>query len=250
MKKIIAFLITTILVVTTIQCVFADSNINFECSDISCDKNRLVTIEVKADCDKKLCAATFEFTYDKSMFEYRSVKSADDESTITANELDNSVKAVYLNTYGKEIKNKTTIFTITLKAVSLGTGYLDFTVSDCVDSDVNNISIGNCSSAKITVNGNDSNDSNATDKNGINSSNNNDDSNSGKSSRKDKETSTTTSSYDELGLLNPINDQNFTFLMFGIVGAGVIVGIIFVAFRIGKSSAEKKNKDDKNGTSD
>ena len=250
MKRVIAFLTTIILLVMSVQCVFAESKVSFECGDKNCDNNRLVTIDVKADCDKKLCAATFEFTYDKSMFEYRSIKVVDDESMVTANELDNSIKVVYLNTYGKEINNKSTIFTITLKSINSGSGYLDFTVSDCVDSEVNSISVGSCTSAKITVNGTNADNGNANDKNDKNSSNKNDDSNSGKSNRKDSETSTTTSSYDEMGLLNPIKDRNCVFLMLGSVGAGVLVGIVFVAFKVGKSSAEKKNKDDKNGTSE
>ena len=78
---------------------FSSTKVDFVLNDCNCDNNRLFTISMTADSDKKLCAASFEFTYDKSMFEFRSAKVSDNSSKITYNELEDKVKLVFLNSF-------------------------------------------------------------------------------------------------------------------------------------------------------
>lgn len=153
MKKLLSFLIIIILIFSSFVSVFAADAVSFDITDCESEKNRLFTIDVVAECNTKLSACTFEFTYDKNMIEFRSAKATDEESRITTNEKSNCLKAVYLNANGKSIKNGEAIFTLTFKAVNSGVGYIDFNVSDCVDSNVEFLDIGNCTSSKVTIKG-------------------------------------------------------------------------------------------------
>ena len=231
-KREIFRFITSITIAVLLSCcslvtVFSATKVDFTLKDCSTDNNRLFTISMTADCDKKLSAASFEFTYDKSMFEFRSAKVSDDTSKISYNELDDKVKLVFLNTDGVDINNETSIFTLTFKSVKSGNGYIDFYVSDCVDSDINSIVIGKCTSAKITVNSKSSNSS--SDKsNGSDKSGKSDSSNS-KSERGKTEETTAASTYDELGQLNSFDNPNTRLLIIGVVlGASLIAAVMLI----------------------
>ncbi len=222
------------------------NNVDFVLSDCNCDNNRIFTISMTADSDKKLCAASFEFTYDKSMFEFRSAKASDKTSKIAYNELSDKVKLVFLNADGININNGESIFTLTLKAVKSGTGYIDFFVSDCVDSDINSIDAGKCTSAKITVNS-------KSDKSGSDKSNSSDnagksESSGSKSERKKTEESTSVSSYDEIGQLNSFDNPNTRLLIVGIaLGASIIAAgmLVYNIIKKIKSNSDKhKNSPD------
>lgn len=205
---------------------FSATKVDFTLNDCSTDNNRLFTISMTADCDKTLSAASFEFTYDKSMFEFRSAKVSDDTSKISYNELDDKVKLVFLNTDGVDINNETSIFTLTFKSVKSGNGYIDFYVSDCVDSDINSIVIGKCTSAKITVNSKSSNSS--LNKNNSDKSDKSDSSNS-KSERGKAEETTAASTYDEVGQLNSFDNPNTRLLIIGVVlGASLIAAVMLI----------------------
>ena len=223
--------IALITIVVLLSCcsfvtVFSAAKVDFTLNDCSTDNNRLFTISMTADCDKKLSAASFEFTYDKSMFEFRSAKVSDDTSKISYNELDDKVKLVFLNTDGVDINNETSIFTLTFKSVKSGNGYIDFYVSDCVDSDINSIVIGKCTSAKITVNSKSSNSS--LNKNNSDKSDKSDSSNS-KSERGKAEETTAASTYDEVGQLNSFDNPNTRLLIIGVVlGASLIAAVMLI----------------------
>ncbi|MEE0868561.1 MAG: cohesin domain-containing protein [Ruminococcus sp.] len=193
-----------------------------------------------ADSDKKLCAASFEFTYDKSMFEFRSAKVSDKTSKIAYNELSDKVKLVFLNADGININNSESIFTLTFKAVKSGTGYIDFFVSDCVDSDINSIDAGKCTSAKITVNSKSekysSDKSNSSDKSGKSEAS------GSKSERKKTEETTSVSSYDEIGQLNSFDNPNTRLLIIGIVLGASLIAAVMLAYNIFKRIKSNRNK--------
>ncbi len=68
MKKLFLCVACLILITLSVFSVSAGEVVSFECEDTSCDNNRLVTVNVRAESDKKLSAATFEFTFDGDMF--------------------------------------------------------------------------------------------------------------------------------------------------------------------------------------
>ncbi len=246
-RRFLSVLMIFSILTLSVMNVNASDNISFELVDAECQSGRLVEIEIVAACSKKLSAATFEFTYDKNMFEFRSVKSSDSNATIKANETSSNLKAVYLNTYGADISNSATIFTITLKTLSAGTGYLDFSVCDCVDADVNWIDVGKCTSAKIIISGG---SSNSNSKNASSSSSSGASSKSSDKSVTVKGTSTrefdTTSpaTIDNLGLLNPIKSSNTKYLILGIAVGAALVMLLLLVFFIGKRTAAVKIKND------
>ena len=219
---------------------YSANKVDFVLSDYNCDNNRLFTISMTADSDKKLCAASFEFTYDKSMFEFRSAKVSDKTSKIAYNELSDKVKLVLLNADGINIINGEIIFTLTFKAVKSGTGYIDFFVSDCVDSDINSIDAGKCTSAKVTVNS-------KSEKSGSDKSNSSDKSEKSeslgsKSERKKTEETTSVSTYDEIGQLNSFDNPNTRLLIIGIVLGASLIAAVMLAYNIFKRIKSNRNK--------
>ncbi len=219
---------------------YSANKVDFDLSDYNCDNNRLFTISMTADSDKKLCAASFEFTYDKSMFEFRSAKVSDKSSKIAYNELSDKVKLVFLNADGINIINGEIIFTLTFKAVKSGTGYIDFFVSDCVDSDINSIDAGKCTSAKITV-------YSKSEKSGSDKSNSSDKSeksetSGSKSERKKTEETTSVSTYDEIGQLNSFDNPNIRLLIIGIVLGASLIAAVMLAYNIFKRIKSNRNK--------
>lgn len=226
--------------------VFSAVKSDFTLNDCSTNNNRLFTVSMTAVCDKKLCAASFEFTYDKSMFEFRSAKVSDKSSKITYNELDDRVKLVFLNADGADISRGENIFTMTFKAVKSGKGYIDFFVSDCVDSDINSIDAGKCTSAKITVNSKSSNNSSnktvGSDKSDKNEAS------SAKSEHEKSEETTYTATYDEIGQLNSFDNPDTRLLIIGIALGASLIAIVMLAYHIFKRiksniSKRKSNPD-------
>ena len=219
---------------------FSSTKVDFVLNDCNCDNNRLFTISMTADSDKKLCAASFEFTYDKSMFEFRSAKLSDKSSKIAYNELSDKVKLVFLNADGINIINGEIIFTLTFKAVKSGTGYIDFFVSDCVDSDINSIDAGKCTSAKITVNS--KSEKSGSDKSNISDKSEKSESSGSKSERKKTEETTSVSTYDELGQLNSFDNPNTRLLIIGIVLGASLIAAVMLAYNIFKRIKSNRNK--------
>lgn len=247
MKKLIIFYIAITITFSAIFSVSASGNINFKLSNAECDANRLVDIEVVANGSQSLSAVTFEFTYDKSMFEFRGTKSNSTIASVKSNELDDSVKAVYLCTDGADISSDTTIFTITFKAIKAGTGYIDFSVFECVDKDVEFMEVGSCTSAKITVNGSSQNDksgnNNSSKSNNSKSSDLSGSSDDNKSSKRisiRNETTTPQATVDNLGTINPINDNKTYYIIIGVFVGILVVSVLAVVFFIGRKTANMK----------
>lgn len=227
--------VTLIIFSMIIPC-FAAENLSFNLNGCETDKNRLFTVEMTAKCEKTLSAASFEFSYDKSMFEFRSAKADDNDERLAVNELQNKIKAVYLNTDGKNIKNESVVFTLTFKAVKSGEGYIDFNVSDCVSGDIKPLSIGNCTSGKITVNTKSAD--NKTDKSKPSKSR--EDKN--KSIRNTEQITSSAVTIDELGTLNSFDNQNHRFLIIGIVFGTAAVVTILIIYNIIKHFSKKRIK--------
>ncbi|MCH5297172.1 MAG: hypothetical protein J1E85_05835 [Ruminococcus sp.] len=242
MKKIIIFCLAIVITVCTMFSAYATEDIDFKLNNVECNTNRLFDIEVVANSSQGLSAVTFEFTYDKSMFEFRGTKSSDTEASVKSNELDNCVKAVYLCTDGINTSGGKTIFTVTFKAIKAGTGYIDFNVYECVDQNIEFMHIGSCTSAKINVK--DSSDNvKSTDNKTSNSSKStekSEKSNSSKSKSTRIETTTSQATIDNLGIVNPINDNKMKYMFIGISIGGLIVTALIVAFFLGQKTVKNK----------
>lgn len=131
--------------------VSAADSVSFKTVDVETDNNRLFSVDVIASSDKPLCAAIFEFSYDKNLAEFRNVDT-DKSSKVVGNEKEDCVMVSYLNTYGKEISGGEVIFTLEFKALDEGSLSLEYTVSDCVDTDVKQMEIDSVVSGDIKIN--------------------------------------------------------------------------------------------------
>lgn len=240
MKKLVSLLNALLIIILSCQSVFATENISFELTDFNTSQNRLFSIDMIAKCNTELSAATFEFKYDKSMIEFKSIKA--NNSKIKYNELDSSVKVSYLCTDGKNINNGDIIFSITFKALNSGNCFVDFSANDCVDSNANFIDIGSCLSANIQIENskeeknNFSKSSSASDQNTKNSKN----KNSSHADKADDETSD--SAFSDLGLLNSIDDKSTRFLIIGIAAGSSIIVISLIGYLIAKKCLTKRRK--------
>lgn len=242
MKKVTIILIFILITFGSMFHVFSASNIDFKLKDAECSINRLVDIDIVADCNQNLTAAAFAFTYDNSMFEFRYAKTNNTNANLKSNELDNTVKVVYLCSDGADISTGKTIFTITFKAKKAGTGYIDFSVYECVDQNIEFIQVGTCTSAKITVKGssksNETSDNNSSDSSNLNSREYAYDNNSSRKQSSKVETATSQASIDNLGTINSINDNKANYVLLGIfIGIGIIM-VLATAFVIGRKTAK------------
>lgn len=129
---------------------FAAGSVSFSTGRVESVTNRLVEVSVSASGDGKLSAALLTFDYDAVLLELREVKTPSGSQT-EFNASGGSVRILYLCSSGADISRKTEIFSLVFMTVSQGSSDLSFNVSDCVDSDVRQMSIGECASGRITV---------------------------------------------------------------------------------------------------
>lgn len=148
MKRILS-VILLIMLLSIIHVSAADS-VSFSADNIECKNNRLIEVNINAECGKKLSAATFEFSFDKSILEFRGVGTPNG-TIVEYNEKTDSVKLSYLCKNGAEISTKAAVFTLKFKSINEGFTDISYSVYDCVDSDVEQLSIGSCTSGRVTV---------------------------------------------------------------------------------------------------
>ena len=241
MKYIISFMLSAVILIFSVTSVIASENITFNLQNTQCKVDRLFTVNMIAKCDKPLCAATFEFIYDTEMFEYRSIKVNNNESQISANCKNNSVKVVFLNTYGQNIESDTVIFSVTFKAINVGTGYIDFNVEECVNNDVEWLTVGKCTSSTITVSPSKSQDiSNSYSKSKSKKDKSDSKKDKSKSERVTEPVTTSESTIDEFGALNnDIENSNKLLLLIGFMfGCGLIILIVLIIMILKKIVAK------------
>lgn len=241
MKKYFLIFITIFLIISSSFTVSAIDTVSFELSNCNCDKNRLFTVNMIAQSDIKLSAATFEFTYNQNLFEFRSIKTTDENSQISYNELNNGVKAVFLNAFGQDISSKEIIFTLTFKSINSGTGNINFSVSECVSPDIQFVDIGTCTSSTVTINSTNSEEQNNR------STKPKKETETSETKKSEEETEVTTlSTIDELGILNPIDNWDtryfFMGLWLGIAFVSLVILIYFISQRIINKFKNNNNK--------
>lgn len=257
MKKLIICFIIIVLLLLSCGTAFALDTVSFETVGVECRQNRLIEVNVNAECGKKLSAAIFEFNYDKTILEFRKA-SVPSEARVLSNETEDCVKVSYLCTKGADISRKAAIITLTFKSIRNGSTDVGFKVYDCVNSDVQSMSVGTCTAGAVTVTPKASADVGTADNEksstGQSSS---DKSNSKKnSSSADKQTSSvqksrqstakeqeTKAEVNDFGNINDVIQRDYDRLTPLIVlSASVIVGGSFIGFLIFKVITYYKDK--------
>ncbi len=246
MKKL--FSITLILIAVlqiSLTSAFATESVSFEMQNADMKPNRLFSVALSAKSVNRLSAATFEFTYDPDYIEFRKVKTVNNGSKIQVNKKSDKVKVVFLNSDGQNISDGSEILSFTFKTLKTGTTYIDYTVEQCVNSDVNFIDVESCTASCVriyknasgTVSGGSSSSSNknstqATGKNG--------------KSKHPTEPTTVNASDDKYIDYNPIKDKQIKFFLAGMGITAGCLAVLAVAYAIGKKSAQKKAEKEKN----
>lgn len=237
MKKFIIILLNVIFILSSTISVNAANDVSFTMTDVECNNNRLFTVDVKAKSADRFSVATFEFVYDRSVIDFRKV-SCDDNSLVRVHDNGESVVVSYLCTDGINIEDYTTIFTLKFKSISVGETKINYTVSNCVNSDVEDMPIGSCTSSVINVKSKSTNNKiSQTKKN-----------NSSKSSSDKIETTTYEyATIDELGDLNPDQFNNNKVVILTIAAFS---SVAVAAFLLGRLFTKKESKIEKDKTID
>lgn len=150
MKRLMSILLPLYIIFITSITVYAAAPC-FELDDVSAAKGRLIEVCMYAENGSSLSAASFSFTFNSNILEFRDAKCTNDSALIETNCIGNTVKAVYLDSYGTNVSEKVCIFKLIFKAVSSGVDYIDFTVSDCVNADIERINPGECVSRRMCL---------------------------------------------------------------------------------------------------
>lgn len=248
MKKLFStFCILSVLMLLSINCILATGKVSFEMQNADMKPNRLFTVALSAKSDKRLSAATFEFTYDADYMEFRKVKAANSGSKIQVNKKSGNVKVVFLNSEGQNISGGSDVLTLDFKTIKEGTAYIDYTVNQCVDSDVNFIDVGSCTASCVRIYKNASGTVGGA---SISSNNNKSSTRSttgkGGKSKHPTEPTTVNASDDKYIDYNPIKDKQIKFFLAGMGITAGCLAVLAVAYAIGKKSAQKKAEKEKN----
>ncbi|MBQ1830436.1 MAG: hypothetical protein II116_05210 [Ruminococcus sp.] len=151
MKRVLVLLIIISLLLCTVTA-SAASSVSFRTSDCETARNRVFTVNVCAASGSPLCAALFDITYDSSAFDFRGA-SVQKPALVETNSGDGRVRLDYLNAGGTDCSEEAVIFTLSFKSKKAGTYTFGYTVSQCVDSDAEFMSVGEVRSGVITVTG-------------------------------------------------------------------------------------------------
>ena len=246
MKKLFSIiLILVALLQIYLISTFATASVSFEMQNADMKPNRLFSVALSANSGNRLSAATFEFTYDPDYIEFRKVKAVNNGSKIQVNKKSGKVKVVFLNSEGQNISGGSDVLTLDFKTIKEGTAYIDYTVNQCVDSDVNFMDVGSCTASCIRIY---KNASGTVSGGSSSSSNKNSTQATGKGGKSKHPTEPTTvnASDDEYIDYNPIKDKQIKFFLAGIGITAGCLAILAVAYAIGKKTAQKKAEKEKN----
>lgn len=128
----------------------AACSVSFSAACVESVPNRLIEVSISASGNGRLSAALFNFDFDTALLEFREVKTPSGSQT-ESNASGGSIKISFLCSNGTDISRKAEIFSLVFMTVSQGSCDLTFTVSDCVDSDVRQMSTVECASGRITI---------------------------------------------------------------------------------------------------
>lgn len=242
MKKLFSIILILIaLLQISLTSAFATTSVSFEMQNADMKPNRLFSVALSANSGNRLSAATFEFTYDPDYIEFRKVKAVNNGSKIQVNKKSGKVKVVFLNSEGQNISGGSDVLTLDFKTIKEGTAYIDYTVNQCVDSDVNFMDVGSCTASCIRIY---KNASGTVSGGSSSSSNKNSTQATGKGGKSKHPTEPTTvnASDDEYIDYNPIKDKQIKFFLAGMGITAGCLAILAVAMQSVKKQLRRKLK--------
>lgn len=275
MKRIFSiFFIFLFIISISINAYSAAETVNFSLQSAEAKKDRIVTLDLKCDNSNALAAGIFEFTYNKSILEFRGTE-CDDGIKVKYNETDNNIKLVYHNQSERSVESGV-IFKIKFKTLDYGEAGISYKAYQCVDNTPNDINVGKCSAGNINVKPNavetenvsgskSSSAASEKEKSKKNKKSNNKSDKSKDSENADNDVDDDSDDFDDfddsydsgdsdksplenLGDLNDVEESsgNNALLYFILIGIGVLILALTVIQIIKKLRAKKNNKTNKN----
>ena len=216
-----------------------------------------MTLDLKCDNSNALAAGIFEFSYDKSILDFRGTE-CDDGIKVKYNESDNNIKLVYYNQSEISVESGV-IFKLKFKTLDYGEAEISYKAYQCVDNTPNDINAGKCSAGNINVK------PNAVETENVSGSKSSSAASEKEKSTKDKKTKDKSSknsgsgddddpddpdkpALDDLGEINDVeeNPGSNALLYFILIGIGALILTLTVIQIIKKLRAGKSNKTNKN----
>ena len=258
MKRIFSiFFIFLFIISISINAYSAAETVNFSLQSAEAKKDRIVTLDLKCDNSNALAAGIFEFSYDKSILEFRGTE-CDDGIKVKYNESDNNIKLVYYNRSEISVESGV-IFKLKFKTLDYGEAEITYKAYQCVDNTPNDINAGKCSAGSINVK------PNAVETENVSGSKSSSAASEKEKSTKDKKTKDKSSknsgsgddddpddpdkpALDDLGEINDVeeNPGSNALLYFILIGIGALILTLTVIQIIKKLRAGKSNKTNKN----
>ena len=257
MKRISIVIFTFILIFCITFSVSAAETVNFSLQSAEAKKDRIVTLDLKCDNSDLLAAGIFEFSYDKSILDFRGTE-CDDGIKVKYNESDNNIKLVYYNQSEISVESGV-IFKLKFKTLNYGEAVISYKAYQCVDNTPNDINAGKCSAGNINVK------PNAVETENVSGSKSSSAASEKEKSTKDKKTKDKSSknsgsgddddpddpdkpALDDLGEINDVeeNPGSNALLYFILIGIGALILTLTVIQIIKKLRAGKSNKTNKN----
>lgn len=257
MKRISIVIFTFILIFCITFSVSAAETVNFSLQSAEAKKDRIVTLDFMCDNSNALAAGIFEFSYDKSILEFRGTE-CDDGIKVKYNETDNNIKLVYYNQSEISVESGV-IFKLKFKTLDYGEAEISYKAYQCVDNNPNDINAGKCGAGNINVK------PNAVETGNVSGSKFSSAASEKDKPAKDKKTKDKSSknsgseddddsddpdrpALDDLGEINDVeeNPGSNALLYFILIGIGVLILTLTVIQIIKKLRAGKSNKTNKN----
>lgn len=254
MKRIISVIISALLIISSVLFVSAADSVSFTVGSVEAECGRITLVDVFADCDTCFASAIFDFNYDKTLLEFRGCDT-DENTAIKYNPTQSGVRVVYLCMKNSSLSNKS-IFKLKFKTLNEGRADISFFVSDCVNNNAEDLSVGKCTGGNIEINGFADSNSNAAAKSGSSSkASSKANSAVSQSSKAQKAQSSKAISDDEqdedienLGTINDVVEKpiDLQWVLYALIGVGIII-ILLTGVLIGrKVSLKNENKTNKN----
>ena len=137
LKILCVFALTLTLLFLFASTASAEDSISFSLGSVDCKINNSAEISMRAKCSKKLCAAVFDFKYDKTRLNLTDVNTSD-SANVSYSDKGGSLTVSFFCKQGADLSGNAAIFTLKFKAIS--------------DGNAEFINVGNCSSGTVKIN--------------------------------------------------------------------------------------------------
>jgi len=149
LKRFIAIVLCLVTIFASVVIINAENSVSVRSGDVKVNNNRLFDVDIYVDSSFSFTAATFEFSYDNRMMEYREVSTEVSGGMVRATDKESKVKAIFLKNDGVSANGEVKLFSVKFKSIAEGSCNVAISMYDVVDN--NAMSTNNETSTQIVV---------------------------------------------------------------------------------------------------